>query len=176
MLKRTVYIWIPVKISNLTAFYSRIVGKHPMQLVYADPNTYSGPDENPNFDEDDELVFMARHLGEKILNCNDPKLFCPKNVKRESYVELAIGFDDEILGYVYLFREEFKTDFTEKLVNYEFNLTKKVDNSNDYFDVYKFICEDPTQHTQCKEHVSDMNPEDSWFASEHYQRHFSHNW
>ena len=35
-----------------------------MQLVYADPNTYSGPDENPNFDKDDEFVFMARHLGE----------------------------------------------------------------------------------------------------------------
>ena len=147
-----------------------------MQLVYADPNTYSGPDENPNFDGDDELVFMARHLGEKILNFDHPALSWPKNIKRDSYVELAIGFDDEILGYVYLFREEFKTDFTEKLVNYNFNLTKTVDNSNDYFDVYKFICEDPSQHTQCREKVSDMNPEDSWFTSEHYQRHFSHNW
>ena len=32
-------------------------------LVYADSQTYSGPDDDPNFDENDELVFMARHLG-----------------------------------------------------------------------------------------------------------------
>ena len=147
-----------------------------MQLVYADPNTYSGPDENPNFDKDDEFVFMARHLGEKILNLKHPALYWPKGVNRESFVELAIGFEEEVIGYVYLFREESKIAVTEKLVNYNFNLTKTVANSNDYFDVYKFICEDPSQHTQCKEQVSDMNPEDSWFTSEHYQRHFSHNW
>lgn len=33
--------------------------------VWADAGTYSGPDEDPFFDEDDEFVFMARHLGSK---------------------------------------------------------------------------------------------------------------
>ena len=42
----------------------RLVGRTlPDTLVYADSQTYSGPDEDPNFDQDDELVFMARHLG-----------------------------------------------------------------------------------------------------------------
>ena len=122
--------------------FCRITGKNPMQLVYADPNTYSGPDENPNFDENDEFVFMARHLGEKILNLKHPALSWPKGVKRESFVELAIGVEEEVIGYVYLFREEFKIAVPENLVNYNFNLTKKVDNSNEYLDVYKFSCED----------------------------------
>lgn len=43
----------------------RIVGRNASDLVYADAKTYSGPDENPLFDEDDELVFMARHTGKK---------------------------------------------------------------------------------------------------------------
>ena len=147
-----------------------------MQLVYADPNTYSDPDENPNFDEDDEFVFMARHLGEKILNLKHPALSWPKGVKRESFVELAIGVEEEIIGYVYLFREEFKIAVPENLVNYNFNLTKKVDNSNEYLDVYKFSCENKKDIHQCHDPVSDMNPEDSWFSSKHYQRHFSQNW
>ena len=145
-------------------------------MVYADPKTFSGADENPNFDEDDELVFMARHLGEKILNLNDLALSWPKGVKEESFVELAVGFEEEILGYAYLFREEFKMHSTERLVNYNFNLTKKVDNSNEYFDVYKFSCDDKKDIHQCRDSVPDMNPEDSWFASKHYQRHFSQNW
>ena len=31
----------------------RIAGKNPTELVYADPNTYSGADEDPMFDSDD---------------------------------------------------------------------------------------------------------------------------
>ena len=42
----------------------RLVGRTlPDILVYADSQTYSGPDADSNFDQDDELVFMARHLG-----------------------------------------------------------------------------------------------------------------
>lgn len=43
----------------------RIIGRNASDLVYADSKTYSGPDENPLFDEDDELVFMAGHVGKK---------------------------------------------------------------------------------------------------------------
>ena len=31
--------------------------------MYADASTYSGPDEDPNFDYDDELTVMAKDLG-----------------------------------------------------------------------------------------------------------------
>ena len=34
-------------------------------LMYADPGTYSGIDEDDSLDSDDEIVFMARFLGEK---------------------------------------------------------------------------------------------------------------
>ena len=44
--------------------------------MYADQNTYSGPDENPMVDANDEIVFMARHLGEK----RDPKAALPAGV------------------------------------------------------------------------------------------------
>ena len=43
----------------------RIAGRNATELVYADSKTLSGPDENPRFDADDELVFMARYMGRK---------------------------------------------------------------------------------------------------------------
>ena len=43
----------------------RTVGRNATELVYADAKTLSGADENPRFDEDDELLFMVRHLGHK---------------------------------------------------------------------------------------------------------------
>ena len=33
-------------------------------MVWADPLTYSGADNDLLFDDNDELVFMARHLGD----------------------------------------------------------------------------------------------------------------
>ena len=47
----------------------RLIGRNPPPgLVYADSKTYSGPDEDISFDQDDELVFMARHLGTRRAN------------------------------------------------------------------------------------------------------------
>ena len=43
--------------------HCRIIGRHKQELVYSDPNTYSGPDEQTVFDFDDELVVMAKDLG-----------------------------------------------------------------------------------------------------------------
>ena len=34
-------------------------------LVYADTETYSGGDEDPALDKNDEIVFMAKDLGER---------------------------------------------------------------------------------------------------------------
>ena len=44
----------------------RIIGREKEFLVYSDPSTYSGPDEEPLFDFDDELVVMAKDLGKTI--------------------------------------------------------------------------------------------------------------
>jgi hypothetical protein len=41
------------------------LGRNDTELVYADPLTWSGPDEDASFDTDDEFVFMARHLGQR---------------------------------------------------------------------------------------------------------------
>ncbi len=35
-------------------------------LAYTDPTTYTGPDSDPLFDDDDELVFMAADAGERV--------------------------------------------------------------------------------------------------------------
>ena len=42
-------------------FICRILGREAKALVFADSSTYSGRDDNPLFDEDDELALMARH-------------------------------------------------------------------------------------------------------------------
>ena len=52
------------KSKKMISIIYRLIGRNPPPgLVYADSKTYSGPDEDISFDQDDELVFMARHLG-----------------------------------------------------------------------------------------------------------------
>ena len=58
----------------LTSMIYSLIGRDYYDLVYADAGTYSGPDENPLFDEDDEFVFMARHLGDKRPDAFPPPL------------------------------------------------------------------------------------------------------
>jgi len=79
-------------------------------LVYADPHTFSGPDEKPAFDEDDELVFMARHLGKRWIDSS-----LPENVLDNSFVEIEVNEALDILGYIYLFNSEKDGNGTAKL-------------------------------------------------------------
>ena len=51
-----------------------MVGRDAKALVYADSATFSGKDANPLFDEDDEIVFMARYAGEKHIENAKPTL------------------------------------------------------------------------------------------------------
>lgn len=46
-------------------------GRNHSSLVYADIHTYSGGDDDQLFDENDELVFMAKDVGVKCDGCND---------------------------------------------------------------------------------------------------------
>ncbi len=151
-------------------------------LVYADENTFSGKDEDPLFDANDELVFMARHLGTYLR-----KLTFPPFVNVQTKVEVAIQDPDYgyVLGYLYLFQSRqdklsgkslLAQNAGYKLVNYTFKLTTgDMENaSNHYFDVYKLNCDMPKDVHQCTD--AKMNPEDSWATSRHYKRHFSQNW
>ena len=105
-------------------------------------------------------------------------------------VEVAIADplnDDNIFGFFYLFLSEFVVangrhqyvltqDAGQIRVNYTFDLTT-IDpdtGSNNYFDVYKFSCDEFNGIHVCNDDV--MNPEDSWFVSNTYQRHFAENW
>ena len=68
-----------------------------------------------------------------------------------------------------------KSDAGQKLVNYDFKLLREEENLNsDYFDSYKFDCDQPKDVHECYDEV--MNPEDSWMESKFYQRHFAENW
>ena len=52
-----------MKIIKQHFIFERIIGRNAKMLMYADPNTFSGPDEQPLFDFDDQLVVMAKDLG-----------------------------------------------------------------------------------------------------------------
>lgn len=87
--------------------------------------------------------------------------------------------DGNTIGYVYIFENNgsLKQDADNVLVKYEFNLTKTDEHgSNNYFDAYQFDCTDPSDGYQCGNRDVPMNPEDTWFQSRHYARHFSENW
>lgn len=71
----------------------------------------------------------------------------------------------------YLLRQ----DANVSRISYNFQLTQTDENgSNDYFDVYKFACDDPAGVHSCKDEI--MNPENTFFESDVYSRHFAENW
>jgi hypothetical protein len=68
-------------------FICRISGREAKALVFADSSTYSGRDDNPLFDEDDELALMSRHLGPR---CEIHFFFSSRSLKtREKYISFA---------------------------------------------------------------------------------------
>lgn len=89
--------------------------------------------------------------------------------------------DGEIFGFAYLFVSQrhkrgqyfLRQDAGQQRVSYNFNLTTQ-DGSNSYFDAYKFNCDEPIDDHECRD--AEMNPEDSWFKSPTYMRHFGENW
>jgi hypothetical protein len=70
---------------------------------YADANTFTGPDTNPLFDNDDELVFMAKDAGVKLTICPPTPTGVVNNTTCE--LELRDPINNAILGYVYLFQQ-----------------------------------------------------------------------
>ena len=186
----------------------RIVGRNATELVYADAKTLSGADENPNFDDDDELLFMVRHLGHKkpitaafpsnVLQVSiRPACHCKGPLRGLlgtliishflQFLSVEVTVTDPIdgcQGYVYFFLSDYEAHTRQpllsqnpgpKLVDYTFKLKTTDDKgSNEYLDVYKFACDKPKDIHECFDEI--MNPEDTWFKSPFYHRHFAENW
>src|SRR5437667_8832948 len=53
-------------------FYDIVIPFGYKVLTYTDPSTWTGPDPNPAFDADDELVFMAREAGDERAAAPEP--------------------------------------------------------------------------------------------------------
>lgn len=92
-------------------------------LTYTDASTFAGPDTDPMFDANDELVFMIKDAGIEA-SASD----FPKGVQEDSGIEIQIKDPvDNKAGFVYLFLkdEQSKNDFFNNFdpyVTYSFNL------------------------------------------------------
>jgi hypothetical protein len=125
-------------------------------LAYSDPTTYTGPDSDPLFDDDDELVFMAADAGDRTPHAQDRQA----GLIPGSGLEVAIGDPlDGGTGYVYLFETDGTLDpgAGASYGTYSFNLL-----AGSYPDDYNL--------------ANGPNPEDSEFFSPLYRTHFSDRW
>ncbi len=125
-------------------------------LAYTDPATHVGPDDYPLFDRDDELVFMAKDLGQLAPDAIQP----PEGVFGETQVQ--IGIHDPLdggIGYVYLFESDgsLAQDAGQDYVTYNFNLL-----SGPYMSTYN--------------RGEGLNPENSEIYTNTYRTHFSDRW
>jgi len=156
---------------NIKGGECRLYNRNMKSLMYADQGTYSGLDEDDTLDKDDEIVFMARFVGEQ----SDGKT-APEGVLEGIMEELEVmdPVTDSSLGFMYLFLSDGSLDQSagNPLIEYVFNLTTINDSgSNDYFDVYNFGAS-----LDGVDHPSIQNKEDSYFQSPNYRRHFAENW
>lgn len=128
-------------------------------LSYADPTTYTGPDDNPFFDVNDELVFMARDAGrERAFGVDSPI-----GAIAETGVEIIVV--DPLtaqIGFVYLFEMDSSLSQIDLIVDadyvdYYFRLL-----GGEYLDTY---------NTR-----QGPNLEDSEIVTDFYRTHFSERW
>ena len=122
-------------------------------MAYTDRNTYIGPDTDPDFDSDDELVFMAKDADD----CAPLSAGSPSGVLEGTRVE--VGIHDPLHDrtvYVYLFKSDgsLTPDAGKDYVTYHFNLM-----AGPYIPNYST--------------ASGPNLEDSEVYSAYYRTHFS---
>ncbi len=153
------WVQIPVQVDERAVVdFGTIYGTTPSGftiLTYTDSGTFTGPDPNPIFDADDELVLMGRDAGERSTGAVEPPATLPG-----SGVELTIT--DPLsadVGYAYLFESDGTLDpgAGVSLVTYNFVLQ-----SGDYLSTY---------NTQ-----NGPNPENSWVTTTAYSVHFADRW
>jgi hypothetical protein len=124
-------------------------------LTYTDTATFTGPDKNLLFDENDEFLFMARDAGVRYFGAADPQ-----NTVPGSKVEMRLvdPISKEV-GYVYLFEQNGNLDPSAgiKYVDYKYNLL-----SGNYKETFTI--------------GGKFDPENSFVTTEYYQTHFSDRW
>jgi hypothetical protein len=123
--------------------------------VYADANTFTGADTDPNVDADDEIAFMARDAGGARGSLGNPAGTTGNPIE----VKLAEPGDANQAGYVYLFSSNgsLEQGAGQRYVDYQFRL-----NSGDYKTTYK--------------RTDGPNPENSTVTGRTYTAHYSDRW
>ena len=156
-------------------------GHNTSELVYADYHTFAGRDDDTMFDDNDELVFMARDSGD--LNSQHGAGFGDGEMVPfipPAEVEIYDPVLDKVHGYVYLYiclqACNWEPGAGTSYVDYQFNLTTKdSQGSNQYFDVYEIHCDTPDDRYECHE-PKPKNGEDTWVRTPWYERHWAQNW
>jgi hypothetical protein len=156
------WVQIPVQIDERdTVTFNQVYGSGFPEWeidieTYTDAGTYVGADSDPLFDEDDELVFMAKDAGTQAPGGAS----LPAGVVPGSSLWLRLDDPlDDAVGFVYLFETNGSlspgagTDY----VTYTFNLL-----AGDYPDDYDL--------------EDGPNPEDSLASTALYETHFSDRW
>lgn len=123
-------------------------------LAYADEKTFSGLDEDPNLDADDELVFMPYMAGLPFAEGNYPS--------HTIGAPFQISLRDELTNttrYIYLFQQDgsLNPDAGQDLINYEYQLLQ----SGPFQEAYV---------------LNGYNPEDSEVTTSYYKQHYSDDW
>lgn len=144
-------------------------------IFYADEKTYTGSDPDPQFDRDDELVFMARHAGDRWGHAGGE----PSGVRANTAVEVEIADGDEH-GFVYLFiRADQTLDASAKqdLISYK-QAFKGGPSAFDYKKDYPFVGLPSCGYAPNTTPIPCDPPilEDSIVKSANYERHFSARW
>ncbi len=130
------------------------------QLVYADADTFTGADPDPNVDADDEIVFMAKDAGDTV-----PFFTEPAHVLFGSGLQLTITdpLQPANVGYVYLFKQDGTLDPAagQAYVTYNFNLL-----SGAYKTTYNLL----------GTYGTTGNPENTSITTPYYSHHFQDRW
>jgi hypothetical protein len=150
---------IPMQVDEIDSVdFGTIYSIEPMgfsTLVYTDTSTFTGPDVDPAFDADDELVFMAEDSGDRCISGT-----VPPGVLPESGLELMIVDPlDGDTAYAYLFESNGTLDPSAgaDTIDYCFNLL-----SGDYKTTYGI--------------ETGPNPESSYVVTPSYSVRFADRW
>ena len=145
------------KVYNPNDFPPFIVIPSVILPAYTDTGTRTGLDSNPDLDNDDEIVFMAKDAGSQPVAFSEPA-----DVVANSGVEIQVTDPlDSAIGYVYLFRRSGTTldpGAGVKYVDYQWSFT-----NGPYLTTY--------------DTYQGPNPENSVVTSTGiYRHHFSDRW
>ena len=155
---------IPVQVDEreLKTFrqiYNNTQGSTTTALQYTDPNTWTGADSDPNFDANDEIVFMAKDAGGTPPTFSEPAGVISGTGRQ---VTVTDPLAPSQVGYVYLFRQNgsLTPGAGQAYVVYTFNLL-----SGNYKATYNLTIPSGVG-----------NPENSTVVSSSYGYHFGDRW